>query len=348
MTVLEDFKTLHQIPEVGLSLPETTAYVEKKLKELPCRVFSPVPGAVCAWFDFGQKEALAFRADMDALPIAEKTGLPYASRHPGCMHACGHDGHTAILLALARRVSREGAIPYNILLIFQPGEETDGYAKAICQSGLFQKYPAKAIFALHLWPGLPKGQFFSKAGVMMARCAGVTVRVTGKQVHFSQGKHADAIRCAVALAGKMMKKGVRFGIFQGGSVQNATAEGVLLQGSYRSLCVKPRGEKKLKVLGKKMGKKYGCTLKVTVKPGYPSLKNSRFLYRKLKQARLVRPLKKPSLAGEDFGEYLQYTKGLYVFLGVGDTAPLHSPEFSFDTALLEEAAAFWLRLIHSL
>ena len=103
MNIRDDRRALHQIPELDRNLPETFAYLNWVLSGLNCRVFSPVTGSLCAFFDFGKPESIAFRADADALPIAEKTGADYASRHVGCMHACGHDGHMAILLELARR-----------------------------------------------------------------------------------------------------------------------------------------------------------------------------------------------------------------------------------------------------
>ena len=110
MQIYADRHALHRIPELELDLPKTKAYLEEALSPLSCRVFSPVGSALCAWFDFGAQEAIAFRADMDALPIPEKSGSPYASTHPGIMHACGHDGHMAILLELARRLDASGSV----------------------------------------------------------------------------------------------------------------------------------------------------------------------------------------------------------------------------------------------
>ena len=111
MQIIEDRRNLHRIPELQWNLPETAAYVRKALENLNCRVFSPVGDAVCAFFDFGAEEAIAFRADMDALPIEEKSDAAYISTHPGKMHACGHDGHTAILLELARRLDKKEKLP---------------------------------------------------------------------------------------------------------------------------------------------------------------------------------------------------------------------------------------------
>ena len=122
MNIRDDRRALHQIPELNKALPETFAYLKQGLSGLNCRVFSPVAGSLCAYFDFGKENAIAFRADADALPITEKTGADYASRHDGCMHACGHDGHMAIVLELARRLSGKLSLPHNVLLVFQSAE----------------------------------------------------------------------------------------------------------------------------------------------------------------------------------------------------------------------------------
>ena len=128
MQIINDRRFLHRIPELDRDLPETMAYLRGSLEKLNCQVFSPMESALCAFFDFGRKDAIAFRADADALPIAEATRADYASRHPGCMHACGHDGHMAIVLELARRLSEKKGLPHNVLLVFQSAEETTGGA----------------------------------------------------------------------------------------------------------------------------------------------------------------------------------------------------------------------------
>ena len=118
MQIIEDRRNLHRIPEVQWNLPVTSTYVKNSLKGLKCQVFSPVGDAVCAFFDFGADHAIGFRADMDALPLNEKSEAEYISTHPGKMHACGHDGHMAILLELARRLDKKESLHHNVLLIF--------------------------------------------------------------------------------------------------------------------------------------------------------------------------------------------------------------------------------------
>ena len=194
MKIIEDRRALHRIPELDNDLPQTMAYLEQALAGLKCRVFSPMQSALCAWFDFGQETAIAFRSDADALPILEKTGAEFASCHPGKMHACGHDGHMAIALELARRLSEKKELPHNVLIVFQPAEETTGGAKALCQTGVFDRHKVEAIFGLHLWPGLPEGQIASRAEEMMARSCEVKVDVLGRSAHIARAEEGlDAL-----------------------------------------------------------------------------------------------------------------------------------------------------------
>ena len=193
-SVVAHRRALHRIPELDDQLPETVRYVRSVLEPLDCALSSPIPGSVCAFFDAGKPETVAFRADMDALPVTEAAGVPYASAHPGKMHACGHDGHTAMALALAEYVSAHLAeLPRNVLFLFQPAEETTGGAKGLCESGILEQHHVTRVFGLHLWPGLSMGQVFTRPGPLMARSNEVTVTVTGKSVHLSrasQGRDA--------------------------------------------------------------------------------------------------------------------------------------------------------------
>ena len=197
MTV--DRRALHRIPELGDELPKTMDYVQEVLSTLGCELLFPLDSAVCAYFDFGAADTLAFRAEMDALPIAERTGLPFASLHSGRMHACGHDGHMAMVLELGRRIRTKQALPHNILLLFQPAEETTGGARRLCETGVLERLRVKAVFALHLWPGLSAGMIAGLPGAMMARSAEVTFTAEGRCAHFcSAASGRDALAACVA------------------------------------------------------------------------------------------------------------------------------------------------------
>ena len=181
MQIYTDRHALHRIPELDKQLPQTLAYLRSVLTELKCSVFSPMEGSLCAFFDFGRETAIAFRADADALPIEEKTGAEYASVHPGKMHACGHDGHMAILLELARRLDTKTGMKRNVLLVFQPASETTGGARDLCGTGIFKKYKVEAIFGLLLWPELKENTVASRCNEMMSRACQVRVDIVGRK-----------------------------------------------------------------------------------------------------------------------------------------------------------------------
>ena len=195
MSVVTHRRALHRIPELDRDLPETTAYVKGVLAPLPCAVTEPIPGAVCAFFDAGRERTAAFRADMDALPVTEATGLPFASRHPGRMHACGHDGHTAMALSLAEWAAGHlGALPRNLLLLFQPAEETTGGAEDLCRTGILGDRRVDRVFGLHIWPGLPAGEVWTRPGPLMARSSEVSLQIRGRSVHISRAEEGlDAL-----------------------------------------------------------------------------------------------------------------------------------------------------------
>jgi hippurate hydrolase len=154
----EHRRTLHRIPELDFDLPKTRAYVTAVLSKLPCTLIPAGRAGLCAYFDAGMPDTMAFRSDMDALPITETNDCDYVSTHPGKMHACGHDGHMAMLLGFAEEISRRmNTLPHNVLLLFQAAEETTGGAREICDAGVFETYKVSKVFGLHLWPEYEKG-----------------------------------------------------------------------------------------------------------------------------------------------------------------------------------------------
>lgn len=164
--IIQYRRDLHRIPELGFLVYKTSAYIQNILSSLSCEVEIILKTGIIAFFDFGREETVAFRADMDALPIQEETGLPFASEHEGCMHACGHDGHMAGLLGFAKildEYKKNGKTPAcNALLIFQPAEETIDGALKVCGTHIFDRYKIKGIFGLHLWPMLERGEIVSR------------------------------------------------------------------------------------------------------------------------------------------------------------------------------------------
>ena len=357
MTIRDDRRALHQIPELHKSLPETFAYLHQALSFLNCRVFSPVEGSLCAFFDFGKADAIAFRADADALPIAEKTGAAYASRHEGCMHACGHDGHMAILLELARRLSKKNGLPQNILLVFQSAEETTGGAKDICDSGVFAEYNAKAIFGLHLWPGLEGGVMASRRQELMARSSEVNVDIYGKSAHIAKAAEGvDALMAGIEFYQKAMEmekklpdsvfRLLKFGKFQSGTVRNALSAHTHMEGSLRAFQdeVFEKLAAGLADIGRAVEKKYGCTVKLHLSDGYPAVMNPPELYDRVQAALPFRELESPSMTAEDFSWYQKSLPGLFFFLGLGNVPALHTDTFDFDETILLKGADFFEKL----
>ena len=355
-------RALHRIPELDNCLPETTAYVRSVLEQLPCAVSSPIPGSVCAYFDAGRPETVAFRADLDALPVTEATGLPYASAHPGIMHACGHDGHTAMALALAESLApRLSELPRNVLFLFQPAEETTGGADLLCRTGILERHAVTRVFGLHLWPGLPAGTVYARPGAMMARSNEVTVTITGKSVHLSRAAEgldaltagAEYLRRAYALMESLPPEEprvLRFGKMVSGTVRNAVSGRTVLEGSLRTYREETYRfcRQGLEDLGRAIVSETGCGAEVYLNEGYPAVWNHEGLYETVCRALgpdAPRRLDAPALAAEDFSFYQRRVPGLFFFLGVGDTPELHAPNFCFDDeAVLPRGASFLEKL----
>ena len=357
MQIFRDRQALHAIPELGLELPKTAAYVRNALEGLNCRVFSPIEHAVCAYFDFGADSAIGFRADMDALPIREETDLPFASTHPGKMHACGHDGHTAMLLELARRLNEKKQLPHNVLLIFQPGEETPGGARPLCQTGVLEQYGVTAVFGTHLWPGLEKGIVYTRQNELMSRAGELTVDIYGKSSHITKAEDGiDATAAAVefyrqarqaeaSLPGDAYRL-LNFGLFTSGSVRNAISAHAQMCGSLRSFRddVFDTLKAELYRIAARVEAQFGCTVEITMGGSYPAVMNDPDLVARVQKVADVRLLEKPALASEDFSEYQQRVGGVFFFLGIGDSPALHATNFDFDENILLKGADFFEQL----
>ncbi len=354
MQITEDRRRLHRIPELELFLPKTMEYLKSSLENLGCRLFSPISSSLCAFFDFGKADTVAFRADCDALPVSERSGACYASAHPGCMHACGHDGHMAILLELARRLRDKKALPHNVLLIFQPGEESPGGAELICKSGVLQQYRVKAIFALHLWPGLVKGQIASRKNEMMAHSGEVNVEITGRSSHVAKSAQGlDALAAfaqfytrAVAMEQALPDRVYRllkFGHVQSGTTRNAISAHTRLEGTVRAFQdeVFEHLHRGMEQIAADVERSTGCTVEVTVVNGYPAVMNPQDLFDKVMDCAPFATLEAPNMTAEDFSYYQREVPGMLFFLGLGDVPALHSSNFDYDDSILVKGADFF-------
>ena len=355
--IIQNRRALHRIPELDRQLPETICYLRTELEGLGCSLLSPMEGSVCAFFDFGADSAIAFRADMDALPIEERSGADYASRHPGRMHACGHDGHMAILLELSRRLSKRKRFRHNILLVFQPAEEASGGAKEICDSGIFTQYNVEAIFGLHLWPGLPKGKIFSRPGEMMSRSAELDVDIFGRSAHIGRSWEGnDAMEASMVYLQKAyelersvpsdIRRLLKFGHLQSGTVRNAISAHTRMEGGLRAFSdeVFFGLRDRLFEIAEEVEKEFGCTVKVHTSNGYPAIHNPPELYEKVSKIAPFEYLPEPSMTTEDFSWYQRYIPGMFFFLGLGENPALHSDNFDFDESVLPIGADFFEKI----
>lgn len=364
-------RDLHRIPELDFELPETTAYVRGVLDGLSCEVWEPCAGALCAYFDLGRPETVALRADMDALPVAEATGAPYASERPGRMHACGHDGHMAMALGAATWVDRVMAgrepgtraedLPRNVLLVFQPAEETTGGARVVCESGVFGRVGATRIFGFHLWPDLPAGALASRPGPLLARSSETTVSFHGRSSHIARWQEgADALAAAArfvpsaeAMCGRLSReKGepclLRFGRLEAGTVRNAIAGEARAEGSLRVFSDEmfDRARGALRTLAEGAARTEGCTVDVTFSEGYPPVDNDAELFSLVERALPeVGRVEEPLLIAEDFAFYQRCLPGAFLLLGTGTGVALHADRFDFDERVLLAGVEAYRRLL---
>ncbi len=371
-------RDLHQIPELDFDLPQTLVYVRRELEaaaeelranaqekgvNAEVRVFSPSRSALCLHVDLGTPHTTAFRSDMDALPVTEKTGVPYASTHEGRMHACGHDGHMAMVLGLAWWLAGHvDELRRSVLLVFQPAEETTGGAKVVCQSGVFDELGVDRIYGFHLWPDLPKGQVAGRAGALLAASNEITVRVHGRASHIAKASDgADALEATCDYLGRAYAYAdarrreeaflLKFGHMQAGQVRNQIAAEAVLEGSLRtfSVAMGKRARAELAELARTTAADHGCTADVVYSEGYPPVVNDQGLFEAstawLRAGGIqVDEVAEPLLISEDFAWYQQWLPGDFMLLGTGTGIPLHADRFDFDEAVLMQGLAVYRRL----
>ena len=352
-------RDLHQIPELELHLPKTKEYLIRHLQSLPCMLSSPIESSVLAYFDNGKASTIAFRSDMDALPIEEKTAVTYHSQHPGQMHACGHDGHMAMLLGLALRLPQIlASLPHNILLIFQPGEENPGGARLLCESGFLERFHVRHIYGMHLWPQLPAGVIASRPGEMMARSSEVNIDIQGKSVHaasYGDGIDALEIACRYLCDLYAMERAIdpaqyrllRFGVLHSGTIRNVVSDHARLEGTLRACQEAVFAHMKNELTH--IAERYApARFSFSFSEGYPALINDPALFQ---QAQDLLPqlicLEGPQLITEDFSWYLQHVPGVFFFLGTGTGIPLHSDHFDFDEHILMQGIEALVTLCYS-
>ena len=358
MHIIQYRRDLHRIPELDRNLPKTTAYLRWVLSPLRCSLFSPIQGSLCAFFDFGEKDAIAFRSDADALPIQEVTGTPFDSMHSGVMHACGHDAHMAMLLDLAVWVDGCRSLPHNVLLIFQPSEETVGGAQDICLSGIFQRFHVSCIFGMHLWPELESGVIASRKKELMIHSCEVSVEIQGRSSHIIKPEEGlDALAVGVELYRRAAELEasfhpelphlLKFGRLDSGTARNVISGRTRMLGSLRAFQddIFEELQNGLVSIGKELSRKTGCRIRIHFSEGYPTVWNPPGMVDRLLDCGIsFQILDKPVMIAEDFSWYQRYLPGVFFFLGTGPSPPLHSDHFHFDETILQTGADFWKTL----
>lgn len=365
-------RDIHRHPELAFDEHRTSALVAEKLQGWGYAVERGLGGTglIGRLVRGDGQRRLGLRADMDALPIHEATGLPHASCHAGVMHACGHDGHTAMLLAAAQHLAQHGRFSGTLNLIFQPAEEGGGGALRMMDDGLFEKYPCDAVFAMHNMPGIPQGRLVLREGAAMASSDYATVTLTGVGGHGAMPhRAADPV---VAAAGIVMALQtivsrnidplqmavVTVGALHAGKANNVIPQSATLELSVRALDREVRGklEQRIRALITAQAESFDVTAQIDWRPGYAVLVNTpdetafaREVALELVGAERV-TLQGPAVSGsEDFAFMLERVPGSYLFIGNGDgdsagACMVHNPGYDFNDANLPIGAAYWALL----
>ncbi|CAN7530299.1 M20 aminoacylase family protein [Neorhizobium sp. LjRoot104] len=361
---------LHQYPELGLSEFNTSDFVARQLADLGYEVTRGLgrTGVVATLKNGTSSRSIGIRADMDALPIEEETGAEYASKNKGLMHACGHDGHTAMLLGAARILARRKNFDGTIHLIFQPAEENFGGARLMIEDGLFERFPCSAVFGLHNDPGLPFGQIGVKEGPMMAAVDECRITVNGRGGHGAEPQDtSDPIVCGASIIMALQTIASRnihpldqmvitVGAFHAGMASNVIPERAEMLLTIRSFDpnVRDELERRIRMVAEGQAASYGMSVTLDYKRGYEATINHkaetdfvRDLARRVVGEDKVIDLPRPSMGAEDFAYMLAERPGTYFLLGTRRTdndPPLHHPRFDFNDDALPIGTSFWVEL----
>lgn len=368
-------RDIHKHPEMGYREYRTSDLVAERLSAWGYQVTRGLGGTgLVGQLKRGTgSQSIGLRADMDALPIDEATGLPYASCNVGIMHACGHDGHTAMLLAAAQHIALKGQFSGVVNLIFQPAEEGLGGAKKMMEDGLFQQFPCNAIFAMHNMPSQPQGHLVLREGSAMASSDNVTITLHGKGGHGAMPHvAADPVVAGSAIVLGLQSIVARnidpqqmaiitVGAFNAGVANNVIPQTATLKLSVRSLDrdVRVLLEKRITELVHAQAQSYGITAEIDYQRGYPVLVNHAFeteLARTVAEElvgadKVVR--QGPALTGsEDFAFMLEEVPGSYLLIGNGDgtgdghgACMVHNPGYDFNDKNVAIGSAFWSLLV---
>ena len=364
-------RDLHENPELGYDVDRTADIVAEKLNAFGCdEVVSGIGKTGVVGLIHGRRRTsgrvLGLRADMDALPLEEITGLPYASKVKGKMHACGHDGHTAMLLGAAKYLAETRNFDGTAVLVFQPAEEGGAGSKAMIDDGLMTRWGIQEIYGMHNAPGLTVGAFATRKGAQLASADGFAIHVEGKGSHAAEPhKGVDtlvvaanillALQSIVARNLDPLKSGVvTVGVIRGGTAANIIPQTAELRGTVRSLASEARDllERRVGEVAHGIATGYGAMARVEYSRNCPiTINHARETEFAVKVASEVAGAAKvvadtrPIMAAEDFAFMLEARPGNMIFIGNGDTAACHHPAYDFNDAAIPHGVSYWVRLV---
>ncbi|MFH5834783.1 M20 family metallopeptidase [Proteiniclasticum sp. C24MP] len=367
--VKEIRRDLHRIPELSFDLPLTSGYIREKLLSYG---YEPVKTAGTGWIavlEGKSGDAVAFRADMDGLKVTEKTGRAFSSKHEGFMHACGHDGHMAMLLGFARCLKSLEQPEKTVVLVFQPAEEGPGGARVIMEERILQKLNVKRIYGFHLYPGLAKGKIGLCSGPFMARNGEFDITVQGESSHAGQphlGNDALVAAAQMILAiqnilsrnlDPLSPAVIHAGMLHGGSARNIVAGSARIEGTIRAFSRETYEDIKsaLKRTVDGIAIMNRAVMDLEIRDFYPEVKNDRILVEEIRSLLSEEEVEimKPLMLAEDFSFYQEEIPGVFLFLGTGDEAagqihPLHHEKFDFEESVLLTGIEMYRRILESL
>ncbi len=364
---------IHAHPELAFEERKTSDLVAERLAAFGYEVHRGLgtTGVVGRLKKGRSQKSIGIRADMDALPILEKTGLPYESTIPGKMHACGHDGHTAILLCAAKYLAESVEFDGVLNLIFQPAEENEGGALRMLEDGLFEKFPCDEVYALHNSPGLPVGQIGISEGPAMASFDRATIKLRGRSAHGAMPHHGiDVMQCAASIVlglqsivsreiDALKSAVITVGALQAGETYNVVPETALIKIGVRALdpAVRALAEQRINAFVHAQAQSFRVECDLLYERKYPVLVNH------AKQTEFARQTaiqllgaenvvaRTPVMGSEDFAYMLERCPGAYVRLGNGlgeeGGCMVHNPLYNFNDKALPVGAAFWVQLAQS-
>jgi hippurate hydrolase len=362
-------RELHQMPEILFDTVKTAAFVEKKLREFGVDevvtgmgrtgVVGLIRGAN------GPGPTIGLRADMDALPLTETSGKQWASKTSGKMHACGHDGHTAMLLGAAKYLVETRNFAGSIAVIFQPAEEGGGGGREMVRDGLMERFTISEVYGMHNMPGLAIGSFATRNGPIMAATDEFTITVRGRGAHAAMpNRGIDPVVIAAHIITSLQSivsrttdpfesTVVSVTKMQGGTAHNVIPDEASLAGTIRTLKpdLRESSQAQLRKIAEGIAAAHGAVATVVVHAGYPVTVNhpsqteaALGVAQEIAGATFVDPATTPTMGGEDFSYMLNARPGNFIFIGNGDTAGLHNPSYDFNDEIIPYGVSYWVRL----